>query len=130
MTIRITDKSPKTYVVLGMHQGGTSIVSKAFKDQGKDLGDRGEIDRQIEKYKGEGYKDKELGETKIVIRKNNPKTIAFNKEWLYQLMTNSVRDQLSFNYSAWKTDMQVYYMPTWKETNVIKYTKHDGTEAS
>lgn len=30
MTIQIKDKSPKTYVVLGAHQGGTSIISKAL----------------------------------------------------------------------------------------------------
>lgn len=38
MTIQITDKSPKTYIVLGMHQGGTSIISKALHDQGVDMG--------------------------------------------------------------------------------------------
>ena len=38
MTINITDKSPKTYIVLGMHQGGTSIISKALNDQGIDMG--------------------------------------------------------------------------------------------
>jgi len=31
MTIRIRDKSPKTYFVAGMHQSGTSMLSKALK---------------------------------------------------------------------------------------------------
>lgn len=38
MTIQITDNSPKTYLVLGMHQGGTSFIAKALQEQGIDMG--------------------------------------------------------------------------------------------
>jgi len=38
MTIHIRKQDPKTYVVLGMHQGGTSFISKALFNQGVDMG--------------------------------------------------------------------------------------------
>jgi hypothetical protein len=51
-----------------------------------------------------------LAETKIVVRKNSPAVEEFNKEWLYQILTGSERDQLSFDYVVWKTGIYVKYM--------------------
>lgn len=39
MSITIHDKSPKTYIILGMHKGGTSFISKALHKIGIDMGD-------------------------------------------------------------------------------------------
>lgn len=36
--MRITDKSPKTYMVLGMHKSGTSFIAKSLHDQGINMG--------------------------------------------------------------------------------------------
>jgi hypothetical protein len=38
MSVLITDKSPKTYVVLGCPGSGTSFLAKALHDQGVDMG--------------------------------------------------------------------------------------------
>lgn len=38
MSITIRDKSPKTYIILGMHKGGTSFISKALHRRGVDMG--------------------------------------------------------------------------------------------
>jgi len=38
--MKITDKSPKTYVVLGMHKSGTSFIAKSLHDQGVEMGVR------------------------------------------------------------------------------------------
>lgn len=37
MTRKMKDNSPKTYVVLGMHQSGTSFLSKALNDAGVNM---------------------------------------------------------------------------------------------
>jgi len=38
MTLAINDGDPKTYIVLGMHQSGTSFISKALTDQKVEMG--------------------------------------------------------------------------------------------
>ena len=35
----IQNTEPKTYIILGMHRSGTSLISKALSDQGADMGD-------------------------------------------------------------------------------------------
>lgn len=38
MSIHMRDKTPKTYVVLGMHKSGTSFISKALSEQNVSMG--------------------------------------------------------------------------------------------
>lgn len=38
MSISITDKDPKTYIILGCHHSGTSFLAKALHDQGIAMG--------------------------------------------------------------------------------------------
>lgn len=40
MSLKVNDKSPKTYVILGMHHSGTSFLAKALFDQGVHMGTR------------------------------------------------------------------------------------------
>jgi len=66
-----------------------------------------------------------LGETKVLIRKNTKKVEEFNREWFYQLFTTTLRDQVTFNFSAWLTNNEVGYLPSWKERpEWYKYDKH------
>jgi hypothetical protein len=72
-----------------------------------------------------------LAETRVVVRKNNEKVKEFNEEWFYRLTTGSLRDQLTFNFAAWKTGLHVRYMPaisrgnTWFEKG---YHERDAYE--
>ena len=52
-----------------------------------------------------------LGETKVVVRRNTPKVHRFNKDWFYELMTGSLRDQISFNFAVYLNNLKVKYMP-------------------
>lgn len=87
------------------------------------------IGKQIDKYRKEGYlQDKGLAETKVVIRRNNEQVRRFNKEWFFELTTNSLRDQVSFPYIAWKTGIKVNYMvplrhPEYRNAEFL-YSKH------
>lgn len=61
------------------------------------------MQRQIDKYRKEGYPPYNgLVETACVFRKNCPQITEFNRLWWQQIEGHSYRDQLSFNYAAWR----------------------------
>ena len=68
----------------------------------KDLS--GKVQKQIEKYKAENY-PAHIGmvETCFLLRKHNEhKCQLIDNYWAAELLQNSHRDQLSFNYVCWK----------------------------
>lgn len=56
------------------------------------------------KYRSEGFPENaEMVQTGIEVRRHNdPNLIKFNELWFDEVRTKSKRDQLSFNYVAWK----------------------------
>ena len=62
------------------------------------------IESQIEKYKKEAYpKNYGLISSGILFRKHHdPKVIKLMEDWYHEIINNSRRDQLSFNYVCWK----------------------------
>jgi len=61
---------------------------------------------QMRAYKAEGYPEHNgLAACTIMIRRHTDEVKQFNEFWWQQTMRYSVRDQLSFNYSCWKTGM-------------------------
>lgn len=117
---------PGSDIVVFNHPDRKCVYDEAtvVKGKGYDLPDV--IDRQMAKYKTEGYpKNNGLSETKIVMRYNTPKVVEFNKLWFYELTTGSLRDQLSFDYCAWKLDMKVNRVPPMQEGQKgFVYYKH------
>ena len=69
--------------------------------------------KQIEFIKSEGYpKNNGLIFSAVLIRKHNdPKLIELSEKWWEMVSTMSKRDQLSFNYSAWKTGFTPTIIP-------------------
>ena len=69
---------------------------------GKDR--RSTIEKQISRYKSEGYPQSiGLAETGIILRKHNDfKCKLLCNEWVSEVLVGSHRDQLSFNYVCWK----------------------------
>lgn len=65
------------------------------------------------KLKDLGYpKHNGLGETGLMYRKNNDGVKRLCDEWGLQMLINSThRDQLTFNYAAWKTKQSIHYFP-------------------
>lgn len=70
------------------------------------------IQNQISKYKNENY-PKNIGmvETGILLRKHNDKKcMMIDNAWAVELLNNSCRDQLSFNYICWKNKFVPGYL--------------------
>lgn len=66
---------------------------------------------QKDGYEEEGFpRNAGLGETMVVVRDNTPGIRAMNRAWWREVSTKSVRDQISFNYVAWKWKVPVHYM--------------------
>lgn len=71
------------------------------------------VSPQIERYKKEGFpKNYGLLQSNIMLRKhNNEDCIRFMEQWFEEVKNGSHRDQLSFNYVAWKNeDIKIFYL--------------------
>jgi hypothetical protein len=66
------------------------------------------IRQQMEQYRGEGYPPHTgLVATGIVLRRHScPRVIRADEDWWEQILAFSRRDQLSFNYVAWKNGLR------------------------
>lgn len=59
--------------------------------------------RQVNTYRREGYPyNRGLAETTAVLRRHSPQVKALNEAWWRELVTGSVRDQLSFDVVCWR----------------------------
>ena len=67
---------------------------------------------QMERYYKEGYPaNNGLARTSVVFRKHNdPQVIKTMERWWEEMKYGSRRDQLSFNYSAWKNNLSFKYI--------------------
>ncbi len=62
------------------------------------------INRQMDRYRKEGYPENNgLVMTNVLYRRHTDKTEAFDLNWWNEIKNESRRDQLSFNYVAWKS---------------------------
>ena len=70
------------------------------------------MQQQIANYRKEGYPAYNgLVETTCVLRKQGEASAEFNKHWWAEIEHNSCRDQLSFNYVAWKYKQKYGLIP-------------------
>jgi hypothetical protein len=70
------------------------------------------MQQQIANYRKQGYPTYNgLVETACVIRKRGEIAAEFNKNWWAEIEHNSYRDQLSFNYVAWKYKQKYGLIP-------------------
>ena len=81
---------------------GNNDPNKNFKD------DPQIIVNQVNKYQEEGYpQNNKLIVSGVLLRKHNEPLVVETMElWWEELKYNSKRDQLSFNYSTWKTGLK------------------------
>jgi Protein of unknown function (DUF616) len=75
-----------------------------MEKQGKYKDDAGLIKNQIKKYKDDGYPKHNglLSSMELIRRHNEPDVVACMEGWWQEIEQGSRRDQLSFNYVAWK----------------------------
>lgn len=84
------------------------------------------ISKQIEKYQHAGYpKNNGLITGMVIVRRHNEyDCIQTMESWWEEISYNSKRDQLSFNYCAWKNNLKFEYIPGDSRDN--KYFKNLG----
>jgi len=82
------------------------------------------IRKQIRRYRKEGYpKNNGLIISMIILRRHNePDVIKTMGDWWQEVKNFSRRDQLSFNYVAWKNKLNFVYIKGDSRDN--KYFKH------
>lgn len=71
------------------------------------IDDNERILKQIKKYENDNYpKNNGLIESGLLFRRhNNPKIIKVMEDWFNEILNFSKRDQISFNYVAWKNNL-------------------------
>jgi hypothetical protein len=84
------------------------------------------ITEQMNRYMSEGYPPHNgLATTPIMVRSHNDvDVISHNEDWWSEIKYNSKRDQLSFNYIAWKNEFDFVYLEGDSRDN--KYFKSMG----
>ncbi|MBI3571975.1 DUF616 domain-containing protein [Candidatus Kaiserbacteria bacterium] len=85
----------------------------AMERAGKHQDDAALLARQYDAYVREGYPDTGglLWSLALLRRHNEPDVIAAMERWWEELSRWSKRDQMSFNYVAWKTGLKFNYIP-------------------
>jgi hypothetical protein len=68
--------------------------------------------KQVSRYAEENYpQNNGLATNPILLRKHNdPKIIKTMEDWWTEIKYGSKRDQLSFNYVAWKNNFKFNYL--------------------
>jgi len=100
---------------------------KLITDAKKDCPQK--IKKQIDQYFLDGYKDiYGMVQTGIMFRQHTERVIEVCKFWLEEVIKNSHRDQLSFNYSCWKKNFNYNLIPIhsqklYHDTNLFKKVK-------
>lgn len=84
------------------------------------------MESQIQVYRKAGYPPfNGLVETACLVRRHTPEAILFNKSWWDQLQNYSYRDQLSFNYAAWKLGIKYGCVPGRRDASAYcDFIKH------
>jgi len=63
---------------------------------------------KAQRYREEGYpKDNGLYECNVIIRRDNERTRRFNEMWWAEVCSGTRRDQISFPYCLWKSDIKL-----------------------
>ncbi|RPH41273.1 MAG: DUF616 domain-containing protein [Burkholderiales bacterium] len=82
--------------------------------------------KQVDSYAKQGYPSfNGLVETGCVVRRNTPQVEIFNMRWWQELHNHSFRDQLSFNYVAWKLSIPYGLIPgRGTKSDFFDYIRH------
>jgi hypothetical protein len=84
------------------------------------------INKQVEEYKLDGYPENNgLARTTVIFRRHNEEDVVKQSEfWWEEMKYGSKRDQIGFNYSAWKNDLKFEYIQEDIDDNqFFKYMK-------
>lgn len=80
---------------------------------------------QVDRYLADQYPDRSLSTTGLLVRRNDDRTAAFNDRWWQELTTyGHTRDQMSFDYAAWKTGLSITYLEGQYRANPYAFWHH------
>lgn len=101
------------------------LISMA--ENGKEKEKPSLVQEQIQNYKREGYPENNgLIVGMIILRQHNESDVVKTMEdWWEEIETFTKRDQLSFNYVAWKNNLEFSYIKDdCRDNEYFEYTKH------
>lgn len=91
------------------HPARDTIAAEAQEIVKLGLAESHDVSRQLMFYQQDGYPDTRLSSTGFLLRRNDARTHRFNEHWLVEFSTSGhTRDQLSFNYTAWKQGLVIH----------------------
>ena len=95
-----------------VYKEGNAIVD-LYQKKGVLKDDLALIETQLNVYKSKGYpQNRGLIKGGVLIRKHNePDVVQTMERWWYFVERYSKRDQLSFNYAAWETNLNFKFLP-------------------
>lgn len=83
------------------------------------------LENQMEYYKFKGLPaESGMVGSGFIIRKNNPEINKLNEDWWTEISCKSGRDQLSFNYCAWKNKIKYNQIPFDWQHKYFNVKKH------
>ena len=86
------------------HPRRNCVYDEAETCQQRKLDDPSTIDKQMSRYRTEGYPERHgLTINGIILRRHTHQIALFNTRWWKEICEGSRRDQLSLSYSLWKT---------------------------
>lgn len=121
-------------IALFEHNTRSCIYDEAKVVLSQRRDNKDDVDRTISFYKSEKYpKNNGLVDTKLILRRHCDAIKILNETWWNIFNTYSQRDQLSFNYASWKTDIAYSIIPgnPYKDSNLyVKKHAHARSAAA
>ena len=111
------------------HPTDDCLYDEGRKVWGWRLDDREVVNRQMLRYRAEGYPNRNgLAATAVILRRHTDAIQRFNNYWWIEVGNHSVRDQLSFNYVCWLLDMGYDVIPgnVFRNPNFVYAESHSG----
>lgn len=107
-----TDRTDRQVLASFKHPQRTCIYQELEACEKLHKDDPQLMHHQVEGYRAQGYPPYNgLVETACVLRENCGVVRTFNDLWWKELQRGSLRDQLSFNYVAWRLELDYGHLP-------------------
>lgn len=87
------------------------------------------VRRQVEAYRLAGFDSDEcpqtvLTTTGLMVRRHTPAAHAFSRRWHDEIEHWTIRDQLSVDYAAWRTGVEIAHLPGhYRENRFARYNR-------
>jgi hypothetical protein len=95
-----------------IHKDRTCIYEEAWECRRQGLDARDVIYEQMARYTRDGYPaNNGLHECSVILRRNTPQMREFDELWWHEIQNGSIRDQLSFDYVAFKLGFKIAKLP-------------------